>query len=171
VLRFPGNNSRRLQMRWSLSGKFAALLALSGTIALLQTGCTTEPTSADTAVIPHDGGPAFVNTLSVFGPDSITATGNYRYTAYWSVVYPQLFWYTRTCSTLTVASCTGTWAQALDVSYDGSGHYNLTRHLIKDCTGGGTKSFQNKVVGSGFGIPAQTVYKVTKLCGVANGGV
>src|SRR5580765_8016627 len=84
VLKFRGNNSRRLQMRWSLSGKFAAMFALSGTIALLQTGCTTEPTSAHTAVIPHDGGPAFVNTLSVFGPDSITATGNYTYTAYWS---------------------------------------------------------------------------------------
>jgi hypothetical protein len=55
----------------------------------------------------------------------------------------------------------------LDVAHvEGSTGWDLTRHLVWDCGASGKKSFQNKVVASGFAQPAQTVYKVTKLCGI-----
>jgi hypothetical protein len=148
--------------------RFAGLIVLVGTLALLQTGCSNEPTASETA--EPGAGIATSTTsgvvLTVSGKDSIFSTANYTYHANWEGLYPQLLWYTRTCATLTVASCTGTWLRALDVSHiEGSTGWDLTRHLVYDCSGGGTKSFQNKVVASGFGQPAQTVYKTTKLCG------
>jgi long-subunit fatty acid transport protein len=76
-----------------------------------------------------------------------------------------VIWYTCNCATLTVVSCTGAWNLAGDVSYDGSTTWTLRRTLLYDCTGGRTKSFQNKVVADGFGVPRQTAYKTTKLCG------
>jgi hypothetical protein len=155
-------------MRCVLRGRFAGLIVLVGTVALLQTGCSADPTASETAE-PAAGiststasGPVF----TVNGPAEIPATGYYTYGAYWEGLYPQVIWYTRTCATLTVDSCTGAWNLALDVTHtDGTLWWNLTRRLVYDCGGAGKKTFQNKVVASGFGQPARTLYKVTKLCG------
>lgn len=154
-------------MRCSLRQRFAGLIVLAGTIALLQTGCSTEPTANETAepTARPSASTASGFTLVVGGPDSIWTTAYYNFGAHWSAPYPTLIWYTRSCATLKVATCAGAWNLAADVSYDGSATWTLTRRLVYDCSGGGTKSFQNKVVASGFGVPAQTVYKITKLCG------
>jgi hypothetical protein len=143
------------------------LIVLVGTVALLQTGCSAEPTETESA----DPGAVATSTqaviLTVSGKDSIINTGDYKFHANWEGLYPQVLWYTRSCSTLTVASCTGTWNRVLDVAHvEGSTGWDLTRHLVWDCGASGKKSFQNKVVASGFAQPAQTVYKVTKLCGI-----
>lgn len=157
-------------MNCVLRQRFAGLIVLVGTLALLQTGCSADPTASETAE-PAAGiakstasGPVFTLT----GPDSIYTTGNYTYRVYWEGLYPTVLWYTRSCATLTVASCTGAWLQAGDVSHvPNSLEWKLTRPLVYDCTGGGTKSFQNKAVASGFGQAPRTLYKTTKLCGHA----
>lgn len=155
-------------MNCVLRQRFAGLIVLVGTLALLQTGCSADPTASETAE-PAAGiatSTASGVVLTVSGKDSIFATANYTFHATWNALYPQLTWYTRSCSTLTVASCTSTWVRAQDVSHlAGSTDWYITRQLVYDCSGGGTKSFQSKVVASGYAQGAQTVYKTTKLCG------
>lgn len=129
------------------------LFALALAALLLSVGVVARPAQA--AV-----------TLTLGGPDAITQSGNYTYSAYFGAPYPQFLWYKRTCATATVASCTATWTQVTS-GIDNSQVYrsNYTTYLTRDCTGGGTRSFQVKVVASGFGQPAQTKYKATRLCG------
>jgi hypothetical protein len=157
-------------MRCFLNRRIAAFILIAGSLVVLQSGCATEPTSTEAAVKPQTA-TASGFTLSVYGPDSIYVSGKYTYTAYWNAPYPHVVWYDRFCSTLTVGSCSTTWIQVTGFSDDGSGHYSYTKALTRDCTGGGTKSYQTKVIASGFGVPAQTAYKTTKLCGTNNGGV
>jgi hypothetical protein len=149
-------------MRSSLAGRLAASLVLGGVIALLQSGCASEPTSTETSSAPQfatTSGPV----LQVGGPDSISATGNYTYSAYWPAAYANVLWYGRTCSTNSITSCTAPWVQKYDVSFDGLDHWYHTERLTLSCP---VKPpyFQNKVVASAFGQQPQTAYKVTKLC-------
>jgi hypothetical protein len=111
--------------------------------------------------------PALATTavLTVGGPDSIYVTGNYTYGAHFGVPYATFGWYTRYCTTLTVGTCTSTWNIAADVATIDPWTTRITRRLTYTCDPKANKSFQVKVIGGGFGVIPQTVYKVTKLCG------
>jgi hypothetical protein len=162
VIAFEAIQSRRLQMQWSHSGKFAFFLAAA--LALGVSGCSSEPTATDQGVVPHSGTASAI-TLTVGGPDSIWVSGNYQFGAFYNGLYPQVLLYTRTCTTLTVSTCATAWAQVTNVNWDGQQHWYFNRSLAKDCTFNGKKSFQVKGTASGFGQPQQTAYHVTKLCG------
>lgn len=149
-------------MQWSPSGTIAFLVVAA--LSLGGSGCSSEPTAADQGVVPHSGTASAI-TLTVGGPDSITVTGNYQFGAFYNGLYPQVILYTRTCTSLSVSTCTTPWSQATDASWDGQQHWYFTRRLVKDCTFNGKKSYQVKGTASGFGQPLQTAYHVTKLCG------
>jgi len=87
----------------------------------------------------------------------------YTYYADLHAFYVSYKWYTRFCPTSTVGSCASTWYLTRS-AYTETGYDTYSRYLTRDCTGGGTKSFQIRVTASGFATPAETAYKVTKLC-------
>jgi hypothetical protein len=115
--------------------------------------------------------------LAVYGPDSISASGNYTYYAYFDALYPSFQWATRTCNTASVDTCTTTWSTAIGTYYN-PGAESLTEYLTaRTCSTGGQAAklhsanvigtvytYQVRVIASGFAQPAQTVYKVTNLC-------
>ena len=141
------------------ASRLAAVLALSGALAF-QSACSNEPTS-DVEAPSFATGPV----LTVGGPDSIYKSGNYTYGAHFGVPYAGFGWYTRYCTTFTVASCTAPWVQAVGASMPDPWRSLLTRYLTYTCAVKANKTFQVKVIGTGFGQPAQTAYRVTKLCG------
>lgn len=108
-------------------------------------------------------GTASAAGLTVSGPNTITKSATYTYYADLHAFYQSYSWYTRFCPTATVGSCTTTWSFTRS-AYHEVGYDTYFRFLSVDCTGGGTKSFQLRVTASGFATPAETVYKVTRLC-------
>jgi hypothetical protein len=141
--------------------RLAVLLALSGALVAVQSACSNDPTSEKVDPPSFASGPV----LTVGGPDSIYASGTYTYGAHFGAPYAWFAWWTRSCSTLTVASCTSTWNQAADVARLDDWRTQIRRFLTYSCAPKAAKSFQVKVTAGGFGQPAQTKYKVTKLCG------
>jgi hypothetical protein len=146
-------------MQGILSRKLAIVLALSGALAV-QSACSNEPTSETEDRPSLAAGPV----LSLGGPDSIYITGNYTYGARLGANYAKFTWWTRSCSTLTVASCTTGWSIAPDFAKIDPYTTQLTRRLTYSCSPLG-KSYQVKVTASGFNVGPQTAYKATKLCG------
>lgn len=140
--------------------RLAAVLALSGALTL-QSACSNDPTSE------NGDQPSFAttSTLTLGGPESIHVSGRYTYGAYFLVPYATFSWWTRTCNTLTVATCAASWVPAADVVKIDSYRTQITRSLTYNCGFKAPKSFQVKVTGGGFGVIPQTVYKVTNLCG------
>lgn len=115
--------------------------------------------------------------LTVSGPDSIPASGNYTYYATFDAPYASFQWATRTCNTASVSTCTTSWSSATG-SYYNPITESLTRYLTaRTCSTAGQAAklysadaigtvytYQVRVIASGFGQPAQTAYKVTNLC-------
>lgn len=101
--------------------------------------------------------------LSLSGPAQVTTTGNYTYYADLHAFYQSYYWYTRYCPTTSLSTCLSTWSLSRN-AYKEVGYDTYTRYLTRDCTGGGTKSFQVKVTASGFNTPAETRQMVTRLC-------
>ena len=141
-------------------GRLAALLALSGALVAAQSACSNDPTSEEIDPASLASG----ITLSVGGPDSIHVTGTYTYGARFGGSYVWFNWWTRSCPTLTVASCTTTWIQASNITYPDAWSSQITQFLRFSCLPA-NQSFQVKVTAGSFGQPPQTGYKVTKLCG------
>jgi len=71
-------------------------------------------------------------TVNLWGPDSITSTGNYTYTASYLAPYASFQWATRSCATATVDSCTTAWTVAFG-SYRDQFSETLTRYLTYTC--------------------------------------
>ena len=105
-------------------------------------------------------------TLELYGPAAVETSGNHTYTAVFGVPYVDFTWSTRTCPQQTVEACTVTWSMANGV-YMNPMAETLTVYLNRTCSGlpKGSPTFQVRVVGTGFGVGAQTKYKVTSLCG------
>jgi hypothetical protein len=136
--------------------------------------------AAVAAVVLGFGSPAYATpTATLYGPSSITSTGNYTYTGQFLVSYAWFLWYVRTCNTPSVDACTNTWIQQWGNSQD-QFTQTLTEHLTYTCPPEGPAAakgirsiipppghtyYQVKFTAGGFGQPAQTVYKVTDLCG------
>ncbi|HEY0640028.1 MAG TPA: hypothetical protein VGD67_20510 [Pseudonocardiaceae bacterium] len=108
-------------------------------------------------------GTASAAGLTLSGPSVVTANGNYTYRADLHAFYQHYQWHTRTCPTTSVTACAATWQYARTASVE-VGPDSYTRFLSRDCTGGGTRSFQVRVVASGFNTPAETAYLATRLC-------
>ena len=144
------------------SGKLALSVILAGALSV-QSACSGDPVSPGSAEKPSFAS-GFV--LTVGGPSSITATGTYTYGAHFGAPYARFSWWTRTCTTATVASCTTAWLGAADVVQLDPWRTQIRRRLTYNCGFKAPVSFQVKVTASGFGVPAQTGYKVTQLCGV-----
>jgi hypothetical protein len=77
-------------------------------------------------------------------------------------VYP---WATRSCPTLTVGTCTTAWTPRQGSVINENWNKVTVTIGARDCTGGGTKSFQVRAQASAFGQGTVTNYKVTKMCG------
>ncbi|HEY0739009.1 MAG TPA: hypothetical protein VGD69_29085 [Herpetosiphonaceae bacterium] len=149
-------------MRYHLPRTLAEAVLLVASLVLLL-GLSIAPLNASRARAAGDVRP-LAATLTLSGPTSITANGNYTYGASFYVPYARFVWYSRTCSTATVASCTATWnLTSGTMTSDYTSQY--TRYLTRDCSGNGTRSFQVRVDASGFGQPTQTKAIATKLCG------
>lgn len=103
--------------------------------------------------------------LTLSGPAQVTTTGSYTYYANLHAFYQSYRWYTRYCPTTSLTTCASSWALSRSASVE-SGYDSYTRYLTRDCTGGGTKSFQVRVTASGFNTPAETRQMATRLCPV-----
>jgi hypothetical protein len=141
------------------------LLLCIGLAAALQLSCSGEPTSNGEPSFSH--GPSH---LTISGPSEITAysKATYTYTAYMNgsyvswAVYP---WAVRYCPTLKVDLCTTAWSPRQGTVVNENWNRLSTSIVGRDCSGGGTKSFQVRAQASAFGQGTVTAYKVTKLCG------
>lgn len=102
-------------------------------------------------------------TLTVGGPNYITATGWYRYTASLSAPYNWFQFSFRFCPSSDIGSCTAQWSP-LQVHNDGVNPAFADSHITRDCTGKGTKTHQVRVVAGAFAVGPQTQYKVTLQC-------
>jgi hypothetical protein len=81
---------------------------------------------------------------TVGGPSVIGANGVYTWYAGTNVFSPSYVWYSRFCNTLSATACTGTFFQA------GSYSSSYSRNMTRDCSAGGTRSFQLRVVVTGW---------------------
>ena len=137
-----------------------------GLAAALQLSCSSEPTAND----PEPSFSHGPNHLTISGPAEITSfsAGSYTYQAYMDGVYVSWGvypWATRSCPTLTVASCTTAWTPRQGSVIQQNWNKLTVTIGARDCTGGGTKSFQVRAQASAFGQGTVTTYKVTKMCG------
>jgi hypothetical protein len=141
-----------------------ALILGIGLAAALQLSCSSEPTSS---VEPSF---ATTNHLTISGPAEITAfsPASYTYQAYMDGVYVSWGvypWATRSCPTLSVTTCTTAWTPRQGSVISENWNKLTTTIGARDCTGGGTKSFQVRAQATAFGQGTVTNYKVTKMCG------
>lgn len=149
-------------MRNPLSYIGLSVLTVGGLGYLL--ACS-EPTT------PSSRQPSFATTttyLTISGPNEIISPTRtaYNYTAYMALPYPNFYpWGVRTCPTMSLTSCTVSWSTRYGSQYLDEYHNRITEYLARDCTGGGTRSFQVRAQASAFGHPTETAYKVTALCG------
>jgi len=133
-----------------------------GAATALQLSCSSEPTSNEEPSFTH--GPPH---LTISGPAEISSLvrQNYTYTATMNGLYVSFGpWGKRFCPTLSLTSCTTAWSETLG-SRISENQSQITQSLVRDCTGGGTKSFQARATSTAFGQGTVTAYKVTKLCG------
>lgn len=130
--------------------KRSSLVLSALTLALLLTGAITPTASA-------------TPTLSVGGPNYITKSGTYRYTASLSAPYNWFQFSHRFCPTSNIDTCTAQWSPVQSFN-DGVNPAYADMFVPRDCTGNGTKTHQVRVVAGAFGVGAQTKYKVTLQC-------
>lgn len=138
------------------------LLLCIGMAAALQLSCSSEPTSNAEPSFTH--GPPH---LTIAGPAEISSLvrQNYNYIATVNGFYVGFSpWGVRFCPTLSLTSCTTAWTERLG-SRIAENKSQITQSLVRDCTGGGTKSFQVRATATAFGQGTMTAYKVTRLCG------
>lgn len=96
---------------------------------------------------------------TVGGPSVIGANGVYTWNAVTNVLSPSYVWYSRFCNTLSATSCTTAFSQA------GSYSYTYSRNMTRDCSAGGTRSFQLRVVVTGwYSANVTSGTKVFRLC-------
>lgn len=128
-----------------LSSAFVALVS-----ALVLVGAVQAPASAAVE-------------LTAWGPAYVTQSGTYRYYARLGAPYNWFQWSSRVCPTSSISSCTSMWSPRSGFN-DGVNTAYSDIYVPRDCTGGGTKTTQVRVVAGAFGVPAQTKYVVTKEC-------
>lgn len=132
--------------------------------AALQLSCSSEPPSSAESEPAFNHGPSH---LTITGPAEISSLvrQNYNYVATVNGFYVSFSpWGVRFCPTLSQTGCTVAWTQRLGDRI-AENQSRITQSLVKDCTGGGTKSFQVRATANAFGLGTMTAYKVTKLCG------
>jgi hypothetical protein len=140
-------------------------LALSLCIGLavaLQLSCSSEPTSNTEPSFSH--GPSH---FYITGPDAIGSSvrQTYTYRATMDAFYASVGgWGVRFCPVLSVTSCTVAWTSRTGTRI-ADNISEIYQSLVRDCTGGGTKSFQARATGTGWGVGTVTAYKSTRLCG------
>ena len=146
-----------------------AVVLCTGLAAAFQLSCSSDPTTTTTAIEEpsFSHGP---NHLTISGPSEITSfsAGSYTYEAYMNGVYVSWGvypWATRSCPTLTVSSCTTAWTPRQGSVIQENWNRLTVTIGARDCTGGGTKSFQVRAQASAFGQGTVTNYKVTRMCG------
>jgi hypothetical protein len=109
-------------------------------------------------------GPALATTAShyvtISGPTVVKQPSGqwHSYHAATDLLYPSFIWYTRSCNTITVASCTTTW---LDSGVRGP---DYGTGLSATCPRDQGKSFQLKVVATGFASGPVEDTHVTTRC-------
>src|SRR4051794_15404063 len=133
--------------------------------AALQLSCSSEPTS--TAESTAEPPLAVVDPFTITGPTAIGSDvrQNYNYVATVNAFYVSFsFWGTRFCPTTSLTTCTAAWAQHQGTQLSDTQN-RYTQSLVRDCTGGGTKSFQVRITATAFGMGTVTKSFVTKLCG------
>jgi hypothetical protein len=138
------------------------LLLCIGLAAALQLSCSSEPTSNEEPSFTH--GPSH---LTVGGPAEISSLvrRTYTYRAVMDGFYVGWYpWGVRFCPTLSLTSCTTAWTERLGARISENVN-EIYQSLVRDCTGGGTRSFQVRAKASAFGQGTLTAYKVTRLCG------
>ena len=141
--------------------KFGLALCM-GLAAGLQLSCSSEPTSNAEPSFTH--GPSHFN---ISGPSEIGSSvrQTYTYRATMDAFYAGIGdWGVRFCPTLSLTSCTVAWTPRTGTRI-AENISEIYQSLVRDCTGGGTKSFQARVTGTGWGVGTVTAHKVTKLCG------
>ena len=149
----------RIQFRTKVLG-LVGLLGAAGT----QSGCSADPTSSASAA-PERLAASEGAVLTVNGPSVIFASGNYTYSAHFQVPYASFQWATRHCFTSNpTADCGQAYSNVTATTIDAY-TTQYTKALTYSCVKNGTAHFHVRVIGSGFGVPAQTKYKVTSLCG------
>lgn len=106
-------------------------------------------------------------TVSVSGPNEITSSTRqyYTYTASSSAIEPSFLWYARTCPTASITGCTATWSYVHNQAPGTAQPSTYRASLVRDCTGGGTRTYQLKVSAKGWLSETVEAFKVTKLCG------
>lgn len=104
--------------------------------------------------------------LGIGGPSAVYQTGTHTFTANLHAFYASYSWHVRSCPTESLTACTATWAYVFGEYIESGQNSTYSRNLVKDCTGGRTKTFQIKVTASGFNSPLETAHKVVKLCGI-----
>jgi hypothetical protein len=135
-----------------------------GLLAGLQLSCSSEPTS--TAESTPEPSLAVIDPFTITGPVAIGSDvrRNYNYIATVNAFYVSFsFWGTRFCPT-TALTCTAPWAQHQGTRLSDTQN-QYVQSLVRDCTGGGTKSFQVRITATAFGMGTVTKSFVTKLCG------
>ncbi len=130
--------------------KRSSLVLSAVSLAFLLTGVITPTASA-------------TPTLTVGGPNYITQSGTYRYTAQLSAPYNWFQFSHRFCPTSSIDACTTQWS-AVQSFNDGVNPAYADMFIPRDCTNNGTKTHQVRVVAGAFGVGAQTKYKVTLQC-------
>jgi hypothetical protein len=144
------------------SRRLVLSLSLCAAVTAAQSACSDGPTS------PQNEERPVLSTavlLTVGGPAEIIRSGNYTYGARLGANYASFAFYTRSCPTLTVATCTSPWSVATGIAVIDPYTRQMTRYLTYTCALKAPKSFQVRVTASGFAVPQQTGYVVTKLCG------
>ncbi|HKR55225.1 MAG TPA: hypothetical protein VJS20_02915 [Gemmatimonadales bacterium] len=134
---------------------FLPLLLVGGTFVV---GCESPATAPTTSQVA--GTLKSDQQVALYGPDSITQTGNYTYEAQLLLPYASFQWRVRTCT----PTCTGWTPQTGTMVNDFTS--DLTEHLTLTC--GGIPShnhFDVMAIGSAFGFPPDTATKTTLLCG------
>lgn len=145
------------------SRRLVLSLSLCAAVTAAQSACSNDSTSPQ-----NEDRPVLATTsvvLTVGGPAEIIRSGNYTYGARLGANYARFAFFTRSCPTLTVATCTAPWSVATGIAVIDPYTREMTRYLTYTCALKAPKSFQVKVVASGFAVPEQTGYVVTKLCG------
>lgn len=145
-------------------GRSAVMIALlcSGIVA----ACGEPPSEPNSSTIAAvgDNPRAVESPVTLSGPDTVSTSGSYTYLAQRSVVGANFKFYVRTCPTGSIPACSAPFTFTSSTMIN-AGAAKIVKSLQPDCSGGGTKSYQVKVVVTGSYVVPDSAFKVTNLCG------
>lgn len=157
-------------MRRSAFPRLARALAIVFVAAVILAGCSSEPTATRDTQAPELATGLTASTVQphLGGPDSIYATGTYKYGADYFLSYASTGWFARGCPTSSITACTTPWTSVIAQQLDAN-RWQYFARIQFDCTNNKRNTYQVRVDFSAFGQPGQTLYKVTKKCGTNPG--